>query len=37
MKQTILLGVGWDVLLTPLLLPALMRLFTALEPGRAPA
>lgn len=33
----ILLGVGWDVLLTPLLLPALMRLFTALEPGRAHA
>jgi rod shape-determining protein MreD len=31
----ILLGVGWDVLLTPLLLPGLMRLFTALEPGRA--
>ena len=31
----ILLGVVWDVVLTPLLLPGLMRLFTALEPGRA--
>jgi len=31
----IVLGVVWDVLLTPLALPGLMRLFTALEPGRA--
>ena len=28
----ILAGVVWDVLLTPLVLPGLMRLFTALEP-----
>jgi len=31
----ILLGVVWDVLLTPLVLPGLMRLLGALEPGRA--
>jgi rod shape-determining protein MreD len=31
----ILAGVAWDVLLTPLVLPALMRLFTMLEPGGA--
>jgi rod shape-determining protein MreD len=31
----ILLGVLWDVLLTPLVLPGLMRLLVALEPGRA--
>ena len=28
----ILAGVVWDVLLTPLVMPGLMRLFTALEP-----
>ena len=33
----ILAGVVWDVLLTPLVLPGLMRLFTALEPGMARA
>jgi rod shape-determining protein MreD len=33
----ILVSVVWDVLLTPLVLPGLMRLFTALEPGRVPA
>jgi rod shape-determining protein MreD len=33
----ILAGVVWDVLLTPLVLPGLMRLFTALEPIRVPA
>ena len=33
----ILASVVWDVLLTPLVLPGLMRLFTALEPGRVPA
>jgi len=32
----ILLGVVWDVVLTPLVLPGLMRLLGALEPGRAP-
>ena len=32
----ILLSVVWDVLLTPLVLPGLMRLFAALEPARAP-
>ena len=31
----ILLGVVWDVLLTPLVLPGLMRLLGSLEPGRA--
>ena len=31
----ILLGVVWDVLLTPLVFPGLMRLLGALEPGRA--
>jgi rod shape-determining protein MreD len=31
----ILLGVVWDVLLTPLVLPGLMRLLGALEPDRA--
>jgi rod shape-determining protein MreD len=30
----VLLAVGWDVLLAPLLLPGLMRLFEALEPVR---
>ncbi len=29
----ILVGVVWDVLLTPLVLPVVMRLFVALEPG----
>lgn len=33
----ILLGVGWDVLLTPLVVPGLMRMFTALETGRVRA
>jgi rod shape-determining protein MreD len=33
----ILVAVVWDVLLTPLLMPGLMRLFAALEPVRAPA
>ena len=31
----VLIAVVWDVLLTPLLMPGLMRLLTALEPGRA--
>jgi rod shape-determining protein MreD len=31
----IFLGVLWDVLLTPLVLPGLMRLLGALDPGRA--
>ena len=33
----ILAGVLWDVLLTPFVLPVVMRLFVALEPGQAPA
>jgi len=33
----ILAGVVWDVLLTPFVLPVLMRLFTALEPARVHA
>jgi rod shape-determining protein MreD len=32
----ILLAVVWDLLLTPLVLPGLMRLFDALEPARVP-
>ncbi len=32
----ILLGVVWDVLLTPLVMPGLMRLLEALEPARVP-
>ena len=31
----IVAGVVWDVLLTPLVMPVLMRLFTLLEPARA--
>jgi hypothetical protein len=31
----VLIAVVWDVLLTPLLMPGLMRVLTALEPGRA--
>jgi rod shape-determining protein MreD len=31
----ILAGVVWDVLLTPFVVPPVMRLFTALEPARA--
>jgi rod shape-determining protein MreD len=33
----ILVAVVWDVLMTPLVLPGLMRLFTLLEPARARA
>lgn len=32
--QVIGIGVLWDVLLTPFVLPAVMKLFTALEPNR---
>ena len=35
--QVILVGVLWDVLLTPLVMPPVMRLFDRLEPDRAMA
>lgn len=37
MLQVIVIGVLWDVLLTPFVLPPLMRLFSAIEPRRVMA
>lgn len=35
--RTVLVGVGWDVLLTPIVLPGLLKLFTRLDPQQATA
>jgi len=33
--RTVLVGVGWDVLLTPIVLPGLLKLLTRLDPQQA--